>query len=191
MKNTFILFITLFALLQSANAGEDATIESSDIIDYVNEIRPHIDERNYVDVSRKFIKQSSVKRMRFGNKKHVLNLNGLSFSGADMSQTKLTLAEMHKTNLKNADFSNSELINVDFDGSDLTGANFSNSDLSSSSFKNVTLTGANFEGANLFQADFEDSFSFIKGDVKKLKSRSVIYVEKESPDIEGEYFPHD
>jgi hypothetical protein len=183
------LSFPVFAAAKS-DGNEDSLLDPSVIYDYAQEIRPHLKASQYVDIVKRFSSGSRIEKERFGNMKSVINLNGLSFSGMNMSRSKLTLADMRGCNLKGADFSNSEMIFVDFEGCDLSGVDFSGADLSHANFQKTTITGAKFKGANLFRADFNDVFSFIKEEVAKLKKRSIIYVQIEREQIKGYYLDH-
>lgn len=192
-KLFFFIIISLLVSMNSFAAKEkakekekqdDSPLSAGEIVEFVEYIRPIMKEGDRVDIARHFKDDAETDNTRFGNKKTVLNLSGLSFANDNMSLVNLNLANMKECDLTNADFSNSELIHVDFENADLTGANFSKSDLSYVSFSKATITNTNFDGTNLFKANFDEAIGVSKEELQKLKSRTNAYIELKRLPIE-------
>ncbi len=176
-----------FASKAKKDDAPGSTIKSSDLIEYINQERDFLRGDYKVDLVSKFIRQSYAESKRYGNLKTVLNLKGLSLSGADLHNTTLTMANMVDVNLKNANLSGSDCVHVDFAGAELQGVNFSKADLSNANFVNTNLEDANFDGANLFKANFDKVTGLDKKTLAELKKRTVSYIDLKNAPIEEYY----
>jgi uncharacterized protein YjbI with pentapeptide repeats len=97
------------------------------------------------------------------------NLNGLDFSGADISNAQFLHANLTHTNLSgskgwdvyfreaelnNANLSNAQFIRANFFHAELQEANFNGANLSGANFRESTAIEADLSGTNLTIADF-------------------------------------
>jgi uncharacterized protein YjbI with pentapeptide repeats len=180
-----LLFICLIAV--TPVEASDSSVSEGDVMDYIKELRPHLQPFERVNLVKKFSQESNTVGKRFGNIKRVLNFNGMSFSGDDMVRTKLTLASMQNTNLSQTNFTQADLIHVDFTGADLRGANFTEADLSNAVFKDAKIDNAIFNNSNLFQAVFDEAIITDKTKLTELMARTNAYVEQKRTPLKGYY----
>ncbi|MDB2414329.1 pentapeptide repeat-containing protein [Rickettsiales bacterium] len=174
-------------MMKRLNDTKDSILSSGKILDYIEEERLDLSRPEAVDVVARFKKFDSVEQIRFGNRKDVLNLAGLSFGGKDLSNVDLTMADMRETNLSRTNFRNSILVHVDFQGADLSYADFRNADLSNAIFEKANLEGTNFDGANLFNAEFKKVYGIRQKEITELNRRTIFYKELEKVKAKGEY----
>ena len=118
---------------------------------------------NFIEINDLSVDFSPKKSRLYNNEEIIFpgtNLNGLNFSGRDLSNTIFTIetiiaqenvaeqrkiaVQLHQANLSDTNLSKNNLVFVNFSNSDL-----SNSDLSFSDLRYANLEGANLEGANL------------------------------------------
>ncbi len=147
----------------------------SDIIDYADRIRPRLRRAKTVDIASKFKRYSSITRKVRESYIRVLNLEGVSFSGENMSRTDFALSH-----LVGANFSGSNLRNAVFAYADLEGANFSGADLRGADFSRANLENANFSGAiidytNFYKANIESIKTALPKDLEKIKKSVNLY----------------
>lgn len=166
---------------------EISPLSASEINEFIEHERPILRGKYKVGLVYRFKPKASIESERFGNKQLVLNLNGISLSGADLRGVILTGASMIKANLSGAELSHSDLIHVDFTGADLRNANFSKADLSNATFDSVSLEGTNFEGSNLFGAKFIKITGLTKEELAELQHRATAYVDLEREPLPDYY----
>ncbi len=188
----FFLAIILSSLLPliavaKKDDGPSSSLSVGEIVDFIELERTHLRGEYKVDLVKKFRRKSHVENVRFGNKKHVLNLKGLSFSGEDMRMVIFTMANMVGCSLSGADFSGADLVHVDLTGANLSETNFTRADLSNAYFENVDLSTTIFKGANLFGATFEKIKGLDEAALAKIRSRTRIYVELIREPLPGYY----
>lgn len=147
----------------------------SDIVEYAERIRPRLRRGQEVDIAKKFKRYSSITRKIRKNYIRVLNLEGASFSGDDMSQTNFAMSH-----LKDTSFSGANLEGAVFAYADLTGADFSGANLKDTDFSRAMLEGANFSGAqltntNFYKAEIGGIKTLTPADKKKIQKALTIY----------------
>ncbi len=147
----------------------------SEIVTYVEKMRPRLRSGKYIDITKKFKRFSSVVRKVGKNYIRVLNLDDASFSGDDMSRTSFALSSLKNTNfaganLQNTVFAYADLQHANFSGANLKGADFSHANLLSANF-----TGANLDGTNFYQAEIESIKAATPKDIKKIKDAVGFY----------------
>ena len=176
MKHLFLTLIVILSPLSYTLAKDDDTPKSSltsgDIIDTIDSERDFLRGKFKVNLVERLLSKSNAQNIRYGNKKRVLNLRGISLGGEDLSNTIFNMANMAGANLSGADLSGADLIHVDFTGANLRDANFTGADLSNAIFENTQIDGAIFDGANLFNATFIKMNAKDPNLIKKLKSKS-------------------
>ena len=146
-----------------------------DIIDYADRIRPRLRRAKTVDIASKFKRYFSITRKVRESYIRVLNLEGVSFSGENMSRTNFALSH-----LVGANFSGSNLRNTVFAYADLSGANFSGADLRGADFSRANLENADFSGAivsntNFYKANIESIKTALPKDLEKIKKSVNLY----------------
>ncbi len=133
----------------------------SDIVTFAEKMRPRLRLGKHIDIPRKFKRYSSVMRKVGKNYIRVLNLEGASFSGDDMSRISFALS-----NLEGVNFSGANLENTVFAYANLENANFAGANLKGVDFSNANLLAADFTGARL------SNTNFYKATVNSIKTQT-------------------
>lgn len=125
MLKHFAVMATAFALLAPVSAAQSAA-----------------------DVAKATSGQSCIDCNLFQVDLSYKDIQGVSFAGARLRQSDLTIAVMDRVNFERANLSIANLYGARF-----SGASFRNADLSRAILVGASFDGANFEAANLSEAN--------------------------------------
>lgn len=180
MRIFLLFFLIIIQLPQISLAEDDDTpstkLSASEILEFIESERDFLRGKFKVDLVEHFTNLSPAIEKRFGNKKRVLNLKGISLSGANLSNSIFTMANLNGANLSGSNLKGADLVHVDFKGANLSNADFKGADLSNAIFESTNINGANFDGANLFGATFKKMAVTDKNFYKNLQAKTRSYV---------------